>query len=310
MPKVMIIDDSLSVLKVAERMLTQAGFEVATAKNGTEALHRLPNERPDVIISDVLMPDKTGYEVCTFVRSHPVLANTPILLISGILTDEVARQAEICRADGILKKPFQGTTLKDRVFELIAKGQQDSPVAAPAQAQTSVTPSAGPVQAEAVQITPEELEAFQQAHAKVKDLETALATERERVTALTKRLSQAEVAQAVQTVPAEGLTQDHPQLQELEAALATERERVTALTERLAQAETRVTQLEATLNAERDAANQLIEQIDELERAAGSTQELEMLLAKEIEKTASLSQRLAEMELAATRAQPPSDDIA
>ncbi len=96
----------------------------------------------------------------------------------------------------------------------------------------------------------------------------------------------------------------------MEAALATERERVTALTERLAQAETRVTQLEATLNAERDAANQLIEQIDELERAAGSTQELEMLLAKEIEKTASLSQRLAEMELAATRAQPPSDDIA
>ncbi len=248
MPKVMIIDDSLSVLKVAERMLTQAGFEVATAKNGTEALHRLPNERPDVIISDVLMPDKTGYEVCTFVRSHPVLANTPILLISGILTDEVARQAEICRADGILKKPFQGTTLKDRVFELIAKRQQDSPAAAPAQAQTTVTPSAGPAQAEAVQITPEELEAFQQAHAKVKDLETALATEREQVTALTERLSQAEAAQAVQTVPAVGLTQDYPQLQELEAALAMEREQVTALTERLSQAE--VAQAVQTVPAE------------------------------------------------------------
>lgn len=121
MPKILIADDSIAVRKVAERLLTEAGMGVTLAANGSEALAMLAKDRPDLIVSDVIMPDKSGYEVCAFVRGHANLADLPVLLISGIVNDEVSRQAESCKADGVLKKPFQGSSLKDRVLDLLTK---------------------------------------------------------------------------------------------------------------------------------------------------------------------------------------------
>ena len=140
MPKILVADDSIAVRKVAERLLTEAGLGVTLAANGEEALALLAKEVPDLIVSDVIMPDKSGYEVCAFVRGQAALAKTPVLLISGIVNDEVTKQAESCHADGVLKKPFQGTSLKDRVLELLGK-KQEAPVAAPAPAKPC--PSAG-----------------------------------------------------------------------------------------------------------------------------------------------------------------------
>ncbi len=133
MPKVLIADDSIAVRKVAERLLTEAGFGVTLAANGEEALAYLAKETPDLVVSDVIMPDKSGYEVCAFVRAQQALVNTPVLLISGIVNDEVTKQAESCHADGVLKKPFQGTSLKDRVLELLAKRQGAAAPAAKSQ---------------------------------------------------------------------------------------------------------------------------------------------------------------------------------
>ncbi len=121
MPKILIADDSIAVRKVAERLLTEAGMGVTLAANGSEALAMLAKDRPDLIVSDVIMPDKSGYEVCAFVRGQANLADLPVLLISGIVNDEVSRQAESCKADGVLKKPFQGSSLKDRVLDLLTK---------------------------------------------------------------------------------------------------------------------------------------------------------------------------------------------
>jgi CheY-like chemotaxis protein len=66
------------------------------------------------------MPDKSGFEVCAFVRAQANLADTPVLLVSGFVDDEVTRQAEACRAEGVVKKPFQGASLRERVMELLA----------------------------------------------------------------------------------------------------------------------------------------------------------------------------------------------
>jgi CheY-like chemotaxis protein len=124
MPVILIADDSLSVRKVAERLLTAAGYDVALAANGTEALARLTALQPDIIIADVIMPDKSGFEVCAHVRSHATLSATPVLLISGVVDDEISRQAVACRADGVVKKPFHGSLLQDRVKALLASRPQ------------------------------------------------------------------------------------------------------------------------------------------------------------------------------------------
>ena len=133
MPIILVVDDSLSVRKVAERMLKEAGLDVALAANGEEALAWLSTNQPDLVIADVIMPDKSGFEVCAFVRAQASLANTPVLLISGFVDDEVTRQAEACRADGVIKKPFQGAALRERVLDLLsARKEQEAPAAAPA----------------------------------------------------------------------------------------------------------------------------------------------------------------------------------
>lgn len=185
MPKILVADDSITVRKVAERLLTEAGFDVVLASNGGEALAWLAHERPDLIISDVIMPDKTGYDLCTFVRSHERLSATPILLISGLVDEEVTRLAESCRANGVLKKPFQGSALQDRVAGLLAQ-YQGPPVFAP------VPAPAPPVPPKVYRITEEQLQTFRQTAARIKELEASLAEERARSAQLVTRLVEAQ----------------------------------------------------------------------------------------------------------------------
>src|SRR6059036_3026033 len=132
MPTILIVDDSLSVRKVAERMLTEAGLEVAAVSSGEEALEWMSTKRPDLVIADVIMPDKSGFDVCTFVRSNAALADTPVILVSGFVDEELTRQAEACRADGIIKKPFQGAALRERVLHLLS-ARKAQPPGAPAE---------------------------------------------------------------------------------------------------------------------------------------------------------------------------------
>ena len=312
MPKVLVADDSIAVRKVAERLLTDAGFGVTLAANGEEALAYLAKEKPDLVVSDVIMPDKSGYEVCTFVRAQRALVNTPVLLISGIVNDEVTKQAESCHADGVLKKPFQGTSLKDRVLELLAKRQG---AAAPAAKSIGKVPeSIEPIQLAGV--SDEQLESYRQAVARLKPLEEELRVERERSTDSAQRVAQLEgqlesvkeleamlarereqTAEAKkQASVAESLS---GRVQELETALQKEREgsaqQATRLTE-LQKNASRVQELEAALHAERQAATQLVEQMIEMEKAVTRSQELAQQLAKEQERTSALTRRAVESE--------------
>ena len=93
MSKVLVVDDSLSVRKVVERALAGRQIEVVCAASGSEAIERLERDAPDVVVCDVVMPDRDGYEICEFIKRHPRLAHTPVLLMSGIVNDEVRERA-------------------------------------------------------------------------------------------------------------------------------------------------------------------------------------------------------------------------
>src|SRR5438105_7974968 len=129
MPTILVGDDSLSVRKVAERQLIEAGLDVALVANGEEALTWLKNRRPDLVIADVIMPDKSGFDVCAFVKSNAALADTPVILVSGFVDEELTRQAEACRADGVIKKPFQAAALRERVLHLLSARKAHAPQA-------------------------------------------------------------------------------------------------------------------------------------------------------------------------------------
>ena len=121
MPKVLVVDDSLSVRKVVERALLGRQMEVVCAATGSEAMERFDRDEPDIVVCDVLMPDKAGYEICEFVKRHPRLGATPVLLMSGIVNDEVRERAARVKSADVLSKPFAAEDLLRRLDALLAK---------------------------------------------------------------------------------------------------------------------------------------------------------------------------------------------
>ncbi|MGH7365482.1 MAG: response regulator, partial [Candidatus Rokuibacteriota bacterium] len=134
MPKVLVVDDSLSVRKVVQRALESKRIEVLSAASGTEAMEQIGREAPDLIVCDVIMPDMDGYQICDFVKKHPTLGHTPVLLISGIVNSTVLERAGRVRSDDVMRKPFAADELLHRIESFLsAPGRAaGAPAAAPA----------------------------------------------------------------------------------------------------------------------------------------------------------------------------------
>jgi len=121
MQKVLVVDDSLSVRKVVEKALEGRGLQVLAAASGAEAIQMIDRDRPDVVICDVILPDKDGYQVCQYVRAHPAIGATPVLLISGIDNGTVQARAAEVRSDEVMFKPFGVDDLVRKIDTLLAK---------------------------------------------------------------------------------------------------------------------------------------------------------------------------------------------
>ena len=121
MQKVLVVDDSLSVRKVVEKALEGRGLQVLAAASGAEAIQMIDRDRPDVVICDVILPDKDGYQVCQYVRAHPAIGATPFLLISGIDNGTVQARAAEVRSDEVMFKPFGVDDLVRKIDTLLAK---------------------------------------------------------------------------------------------------------------------------------------------------------------------------------------------
>ena len=128
MAKVLVVDDSLSVRKVVERALLGRHIEVVCAATGSEALERIERDEPDVVVCDVVMPDRDGYEICDFVKRHPRLAGTPVLLMSGIVNAEVRERAARVQSADVLSKPFAADDLLRKLDALLASAVKPAPI--------------------------------------------------------------------------------------------------------------------------------------------------------------------------------------
>lgn len=115
MSRILLVDDSPHAQRIGERILTGEGFEVVTVSNADTALVRIEDVDPDVVIADTVMPGRTGYEICQYLKMSPRHRHVRVILTAGVLEpiDEV--QALRVQADGTLKKPFEATALIDLV---------------------------------------------------------------------------------------------------------------------------------------------------------------------------------------------------
>ena len=141
MQKVLVVDDSLSVRKVVEKALEGRGLQVLAAASGAEAIQMIDRDRPDVVICDVILPDKDGYQICQYVRTHPAIGATPVLLISGIDNGTVQARAAEVRSNEVMFKPFGVDDLVRKIDGLLAASSKGTKKeAAPAATPTATAP--------------------------------------------------------------------------------------------------------------------------------------------------------------------------
>ena len=131
-PTVYFIDDSATMREVIKIAFRRENINVVACHDAAQALGEIEKNRPDIVITDVIMPDKDGYDVCSYIKSHPQLAKTPVVLMSGVVNRAVAEKAFAVRADELLRKPFQPQDLIARVKHLLKPGGAPAPAAAAA----------------------------------------------------------------------------------------------------------------------------------------------------------------------------------
>ena len=111
MSSILIVDDSVSVRKALERILAPHDMQVVAAESAEDALVKLTDTKPDLMIADIVMPGMDGFELSQVVRADEQFGDMPIILISGIVNASVQEQAEEVGAVDVIKKPFNPADL-------------------------------------------------------------------------------------------------------------------------------------------------------------------------------------------------------
>lgn len=161
-PVVYFIDDSATMREVIKIAFRRENINVITCQDPASALTLMEQTSPDVVISDVIMPGKDGYEVCQFVKQHPKMNRTPVILMSGVVNRSVAERAFAVKADELIRKPFQPQDLINRVRHLLSGKPAAAPAVPPASVAAMATlssifqsdPSARPLSRSSLQVVP------------------------------------------------------------------------------------------------------------------------------------------------------------
>ncbi|MGC1618621.1 MAG: response regulator [Candidatus Acidiferrum sp.] len=106
MAKILVADDNSNIQKMVGLALKDQGIDVVAVGNGEAAVRKISDIRPDLVLADVFMPVRNGYEVCQYVKSDPSLAHIPVILLVGAFDPLDEQEAQRVGADGVLKKPF------------------------------------------------------------------------------------------------------------------------------------------------------------------------------------------------------------
>lgn len=117
--KVLIVDDEPNIVLSVEFLMRREGHEVVTASDGQEAIELLAATKPDLMILDVMMPRKNGFEVCAEVRADPTLSRMPILMLTAKGREAEMKKGISLGADAYITKPFSTHDLVAKVHELL-----------------------------------------------------------------------------------------------------------------------------------------------------------------------------------------------
>ncbi len=122
--RILLADDSPTIQRLVTQTFDGESFEIVSVSNGEAAVCKFDEVRPSAVLADIYMPGRNGYEVCSFVKEHPVLDQTPVILLVGAFEAFDEDEAERVGASGRITKPFEPQELLD----LVASMLQEDPV--------------------------------------------------------------------------------------------------------------------------------------------------------------------------------------
>ena len=134
--KLLLADDSVTIQRVIELTFAEEDVHVTAVSDGQQAIDLIQAAPPDIVLADVGMPERDGYEVAAFIKNDPALAHIPVLLLTGAFEPIDEERAQAVRCDGVLAKPFEPQLLISRVKALLhgvaASAAAAEPTAEPA----------------------------------------------------------------------------------------------------------------------------------------------------------------------------------
>ena len=124
MSRILLADDSPQALRLAEQILTGNGIEVVSVTDGAIALRRLPDVKPDLLITDIYLPTRNGFDLARFLKSQEQYRHIPIIFAAAPVDQFEEQDAKNAGADVILRKPFEASSLLGAVQQLLERSAE------------------------------------------------------------------------------------------------------------------------------------------------------------------------------------------
>ena len=137
--KILLADDSPTIRRLVTQTFADANFRIVEVNNGDAAIKTFEESRPDIVLADIYMPGKNGYQVCTHIRNHPELSQTPVILLVGAFDAFDEDAAKHAGATASITKPFEPGALIELVTSVLPR-ESGPPEPEPALPETSLEP--------------------------------------------------------------------------------------------------------------------------------------------------------------------------
>ena len=162
--KLLLADDSVTIQRVIELTFADENVQVVAVGDGKQAIERVKSDRPDIVLADIGMPERDGYEVAEFIKGSPEHAHIPVLLLTGAFEPIDESRAKSVGCEGVLVKPFEPQMVISRVRELLGRKTRQAEASAPGTAAVEAVepeqPAAAPAPATPQAGKPDALEDY------------------------------------------------------------------------------------------------------------------------------------------------------
>jgi len=123
-PRILLVDDEPSIVKMVGKRLEIEGFDVTTAMDGQDGLTKAQEGQPDLIVLDLMLPKMNGYEVCTMLKQDARYQKIPIVLFTAKAQEKDEKLGLECGADAYVRKPFRAPELMEKIRSLLKAPEQ------------------------------------------------------------------------------------------------------------------------------------------------------------------------------------------